>query len=310
MSSPPQIDNGPTDRRLYAIGLRLAAAGLLAAMLAAVKVANDRGVHILESLFYRQFLALPIVLVWLVLGPGLASVRTGKPGAHAGRAAVGLLGMIFNFLGVTLLPLAEATTIGFTAPVFATLLSVLFLGEKAGRHRWAAVMAGFVGMLIIVRPSGDHFPLFGAGIALAGAVMVAVVSVLLRQLSRTEGPATIVFWFVIFSLPPLGLGLFFVGRVHDPMTWALLLFIGTAGGLGQIFLTASLRWAPVSVVLPMDYSSLIWATIFGWFIWSYWPVPATWVGAALIVASGLYIAWRERVRRVPPDSEPLAIDQL
>lgn len=279
-------------------------------MMAGVKLADERGVHIVESLFYRQALALPIVMLWLMLGPGLASVRTKKPGAHASRTVVGLGGMIFNFLGVVLLPLAEATTLGFTAPVFATILSAIILRERTGIHRWGAVIAGFIGMLIIVQPQGDHYPLLGAGIALSGAFMVAIVSILLRQLSRTEEPATIVFWFVIFSLPPLGLGLFFFGRLHDPMTWALLLFIGTVGGLGQIFLTASLKWAPVSVVLPMDYSSLIWATFYGWLFWGYWPGPSTWAGGGLIIASGLYIAWRERVRRAPASAAPVVIDQV
>ncbi len=289
------------ERRLYAIGLRLMAALCIATMMAGIKVATDRGVHVVETLFYRQVLALPIVLICLWLGPGLATVRTRRYGAHAGRAAAGLTGMVFNFLGVMLLPLAEATTIGFTAPIFATVMSALFLGERTGAHRWAAVAMGFLGMLIMVRPGGDHFPLFGAGIALTGAFMTAVVSVLLRQLSRTEDSLAIVFWFILFSLPPLALGLWIIGQApHDWIDWGLLLLIGTSGGLGQIFLTAALKWAPVSVVLPMDYSSLVWATLFGWFIWSAWPDLASWTGAALIVASGLYIAWREHIRRKAP----------
>lgn len=307
--SPPSPSVRP-ERRLYAIGLRLIAALCIATMMAAIKVATDRGVHVVETLFYRQALALPIILVCLWLGPGLASVRTRRPGAHAARAAAGLTGMVFNFLGVMLLPLAEATTIGFTAPIFATVMSALFLGERTGAHRWGAVALGFAGMLVMVRPGGDHFPMLGAGIALTGAFMTAVVSVLLRQLSRTEQSLAIVFWFILFSLPPLGIGMIFFGGAHDAASWALLLLIGLAGGLGQIFLTAALKWAPVSVVLPMDYSSLVWASLFGWFLWSSWPDRASWIGAALIVASGLYIAWREHVRRKTPDPEPLAVDQM
>jgi drug/metabolite transporter (DMT)-like permease len=201
---------------------------------------------------------------------------------------------------VTLLPLAEATTIGFTVPIFATILSALVLKEATGLHRWGAVVLGFCGVLVMVRPDAAHFPPLGVAVALAAAIMIAVTSILLRQIGRTEGTATTVFWFTILSLPPLGICLYFFGQNHDLATWGLLALIGLAGGAGQLFLTASLRWAPVSVVLPMDYSSLIWATLLGWLIWDYWPGGSTWAGALLIVGSGLYIGWRERVRGIGP----------
>lgn len=267
-------------------------------MLVAIKLAGQRGVHIMESLFYRQFLSLPLVLGWLWLGPGLTSVKTGRIGAHASRTVFGMVGMILNFLSVTLLPLAEATTIGFTVPIFATILSALVLKEATGAHRWTAVIFGFCGVLVMVRPDAGHFPAVGVTIAIAAAVMVATVTILLRQIGKTEAAPTTVFWFTVLSLPPLAIGMIFFGQNHDPLTWGLLAVIGLAGGAGQLCLTGSLRWAPVSVVMPMDYSSLIWATIFGWLIWDYWPGGSTWAGAALIVASGLYIAWRERIRGI------------
>ena len=285
---------------MTAIGMRIVAIAFLAVMLAAIKLAGQRGVHIMESLFYRQFLSLPLILGWLWMGPGLMSVRTGRIGAHGVRTMVGMIGMVLNFLSVTLLPLAEATTIGFTVPIFATILSALVLKEVTGIHRWGAVVLGFCGVLVMVRPDAGHFPPLGVAIAIAAAIMVAVVSILLRQIGRTDGTATTVFWFTLLSLPPLGIGLYFFGQNHDPVTWGLLAIIGLAGGAGQLFLTASLRWAPVSVVLPMDYSSLIWATLLGWLIWDYWPGGSTWAGAVLIVGSGLYIAWRERVRGIGP----------
>lgn len=280
---------------MLAIGLRLLAVAFLALMFATIKLAGERGVNLVESLFYRQFLALPIVIGWLWLGPGLASVRTDKLGAHATRTFVGLTSMAFNFLSVLLLPLAEATTIGFTAPIFATILSALLLREHTGIHRWSAVVVGFAGVLVMVRPDSGHLPLTGTAIAIASAIGVASVSILVRQLGKTEAAPTTVFWFTLLSIPPLGVLMLFFAQSHDPATWGLLLLIGLAGGAAQLCLTGALRWAPVSVVMPMDYTNLIWATFFGWLIWNHWPHPATWVGAALIVASGLYIAWRERV---------------
>lgn len=285
---------------MMAIGLRVVAMACLAIMFAAVKLANQRGVHIMETLFYRQFLSLPLVLIWLWFGPGLASVRTGRLGAHASRTAAGLVGMVLNFFSVILLPLAEATTIGFTVPIFATILSALILKEATGIHRWGAVLAGFLGVLVMVQPGTSHFPLMGLLIAIGAALMVAIVSILLRQIGRTEAVPTTVFWFTVLSLPPLGAGMMFVAQNHDLFTWGLLAILGIAGGAGQLCLTASLRWAPVSVVTTMDYTSLLWATLLGWLIWDHWPGESTWAGAGLIVTSGLYIAWRERIRAIRP----------
>ncbi|MBK5263839.1 MAG: DMT family transporter [Alphaproteobacteria bacterium] len=281
---------------MLAIGLRIVAIACVAIMLAAVKVAGQRGVHVMESLFYRQFLSLPLILGWLWLGPGFASVRTARIGAHTGRTMVGIIGMMLNFLSVTLLPLAEATTIGFTVPIFATILSALILKEATGIHRWTAVIIGFCGVLVMVHPDANHFPITGVTVGISAAITVAFISILLRQIGRTEATATTVFWFTILSLPPLAIGLILFGQSHDPLTWGLLALIGLSGGVGQLCLTGALRWAPVSVVLPMDYSSLLWATLLGWLIWDYWPGGSTWAGAILIVGSGLYIAWRERVR--------------
>jgi drug/metabolite transporter (DMT)-like permease len=138
----------------------------------------------------------------------------------------------------------------------------------------------------------------------AAAFMVAVISIQLRQIGRTESAGTTVFWFSVMTAVPLGALWLFDIRAHDLVTWAILAGIGIVGGVGQIALTAALRYAPVSTAVPMDYSSLIWATLYGWLIFGVWPTPYTWLGAPVIIASGLYIAWREhrlhreRVERV------------
>jgi drug/metabolite transporter (DMT)-like permease len=298
---PPVLPLPRQERPLFAIGLRLLAMIFLAAMFAAVKLASTRDVHIVESLFYRQAIALPLVYAWVVMSDGPRAIRTSRIGVHASRAALGLTGMILNFGSYILLPLAEATSIGFTMPIFGTILSALILREATGRHRWMAVLAGFVGVLVMVRPDAGHFPPVGVAVALSAAVLTACVSLVLRELGRTERPGVVVFWFTALTIPPLALGMLFFARAHDPATWGLLVFIGIVGGLAQLCMTGALRWGPVSVVLPMDYSSIIWSTLIGWLIWQEWPRPTTWIGAALIVASGLYIAWREhvRARRIP-----------
>lgn len=279
------------------IALRLLAIFALASMMALVKLAESGGATLPELLFFRQACALPVVLIWLANGPGIASVRTERLGSHSRRMAIGLCGMVGNFGAVLLLPLAEATTLGFTVPIFATILAALVLCEQVGRHRWAAVVAGFAGILIVAQPGGGHFPLLGALVGLGGAVFTALVSIELRQLSRTEDTGTIVFWFSLLSLAPLGVAYLFVVQPHPGWVWATMLAAGLVGGIGQLALTGALRFAPVSAVLPMDYSSLIWAALYGWAIFGVLPTPYTWIGAPVIIASGLYIVWRERVRR-------------
>ncbi|RJF85395.1 DMT family transporter [Sphingomonas cavernae] len=296
-------------RPLYALGLRLTAVFFLASMSALIKLASTRGVNLVEAIFFRQFFALPVVILWVMAGPGLGSLRTARIGAHAWRTVAGLIGMIGTFGSIILLPLAEQTTLGFTVPIFATILSVAFLGEKAGIHRWGAVLVGFIGVLIVVQPGSSHIPLIGAIVGLSSALMIAVVSILLRQIGRTEAAPTTVFWFSFLSVPPAGIVYFFFAQPHDLAEWLLLAGIGIAGGFGQMALSGALRWGPVSLVVPMDYSSLIWATLYGWLLFSALPTTATWIGAPIIVVSGLYIVWREhRLSRHNTDLATAAAD--
>lgn len=283
-------------RPLYALMLRLLSMMAVSIMFASVKWLSEHGVNIIETLFYRQMLGMPIALAGVMMGPGLAALKTQNLGGHISRAMLGSMGMVMNFGGYILLPLAEATTIGFAMPIFATVLSVVLLRERPGVHRWAAVTIGFLGVLVIVGP-GHHAGVNTLGIAIAvgAAVVTACISLLLRQLSQKEHSTVIVFYFTLLPLPFLGLAMLWFGQAHDPATWAMLIVLGSIGGIAQLLMTAALRWGPVSLVLPMDYSSLLWSTLLGWLVWQTWPGNSTWAGAAIIASSSLYILWRERV---------------
>ncbi len=283
----------PEDRRLLGMGMRLLAMAFLSSMLALVKLAGDAGISLIEIIFWRQAFALPIILIWVILGPGLASLKTKRPGAHARRSILGLTGMVFNFGSVMLLPLAEATAIGFMMPIFATLLSIVLLHERVGLHRWSAILMGFIGVVIVIQPGGVHIPLKGALFGLVAAALIALVSIQIRDLSKTENGTTTAFWFSTLTSLPFAFALPWFATPHDATQWLLLAGLGTIGGIGQIMLSASLRFAPVSTVIGMDYSSLIWTTLIGWMLWQHLPSTSTWFGAPLIIASGLYIAWRE-----------------
>ncbi len=280
-------------RPLRGMGLRLVTAILLALMFAGVKLAAAHGVHVIESLFYRQIGSAVCAAALVAAGPGFASLRTRRIGAHVGRMALGLTAMGLNFLAVALLPLAEATAIGFSVPLFSTILAALVLGEATGKWRWGAVAVGFAGVMLIVQPGSGEVPLAGAAVAILAALLTASVTIVIRRLGRTEPATTTVFWFALSSLLPLGLLMPLFGSVHDAETFAILAGLALAGGLAQLTLTASLRLAPVALVMPMDYTMLLWSTLLGLWLFAELPTPWVWVGAPVIIGSGLVIVWRE-----------------
>ncbi|HVU29377.1 MAG TPA: DMT family transporter [Sphingomicrobium sp.] len=287
-------DRPAEQKPLAGIALRLVTALLLAIMFALVKLCSTRGVNVVESLFYRQCGSAVCATALVAFGPGFSSLRTKRVSAHVGRMALGLGAMGLNFLAFILLPLAEATTIGFSVPIFSVILAAALLGEPTGKWRWGAVAAGFAGVLLIVQPGSGDVPLLGASVALVAALMTASVTIVIRRLGATEPAATTVFWFAVSSLVPLGLAMLLFARSHDPKTWLMLLGLALAGGLAQLTLTGALRLAPVALVMPMDYTSLLWALLLGSAIFGEVPTPWIWIGAPVIIASGLVIVWREQ----------------
>jgi drug/metabolite transporter (DMT)-like permease len=298
----------PAHRPLLALLIRLGAIAALSTMSALIKLASQRGVHLLEIMFWRQALTIPIVLGWVLATSGIGALATKRPGTHFLRGLYGTIGMVLNFGAVILLPLAEATTINFTVPIWAVLLSILLLMEKVGVWRWSAVAVGFVGILVIAQPGGSHFPLYGALVALGGAFMVALISIQIADLNKTDRPLTIVFYFALFSAPLTALSLPFVATAHDTDSWLLLLGIGLTGALGQLLLTSALRFGTVASVIVMDYSGLFWATLYGWLLFAALPPASTWLGAPLIVAAGLIIAWREHRLARPVRRESASVE--
>lgn len=292
MPAAPAPDQ-PSQNRLLGIGFRLGGATCFAFMAVTIKLAYAQGVATPELLFYRVTFGMPPLLVWMAMSGTLGAWRTQRPPAHLWRAFVGLGSMALAFSALFYLPLAESTTISFVAPLFAVMLSALVLREKVGIHRWSAVAIGFAGVLVVMRPETSHLPAIGLMLALGSAFGVAIVTITIRQLSRSEPTQTIVFWFTFLSMLATGALMPFYGQVHDAWTWAILLALGLFGGLGQILMTGSLRFAPVSTVVPFDYSNLLWAVLLGWLVFAS-PVPATtWLGAAAIIGSGLYTLYRE-----------------
>jgi drug/metabolite transporter (DMT)-like permease len=294
-------------RRLPGIAMRLASATCFALMAAAIKLGGDAGIGTFELVFYRFAFGLVPLLGWIAARGEWNAWRTRRPAAHVGRGVLGLVTMALTFGALAWLPLAEAITIAFAAPLLSVALSALLLREPVGYHRWSAVAAGLIGVAIVMRPGGGPaLPAIGLALAGAGALGVAGVTITLRQIGRTEGPATVVLWFTCLSLAATGLLMPWLGKAHDAHEWLLLAAVGLTGGAGQLFMTTSLRFAPVSTVVPFDYVQIVWAILFGWLLWRTEPQAGTLVGAAVIVASGLYTVYRERKLGRDRDRPPLA----
>lgn len=275
------------------IAYRVAAMACMASLSAMVKWCGGRGVPVFEIVFFRNaFAFVPLGLyIWRTTGPEV--LRTQRPLGHLTRSAVGLAAMVCSFSAVQHLPLTEATAFQFASPLFMTALSALILHERVGRHRWGAVLVGFIGVLIMVRPTPGHADAVGIALALAGALGAAGAMVAIRQIAGTERGPTIVFYFTAGGTV-LGLvGSLFHWVTPDPLTLVLLICGGLVGGVGQLLLTEALRVAPVGVVAPFDYTQLIWATAFGFLVWGELPHPATIAGAVVVAASGVYILHRE-----------------
>lgn len=279
---------------MLGIVLRIGAMFVIGIMFLLVKMAGNRGVHIAESLFWRQLAGLPVAIAWLWWNRDLASIRTQQPGGHALRMILGIVAMGLNFTSMTLLPMADATTFGFATQIFATILAALFLAEPTGKYRWGAVIMGFIGILVALRPGQDGFNNTGVIIALSGALLTGCTVIQLRRLNRTETPGAIVFWFSLTSIVPLGIAQIFVARSHDAETWMVIGGLALAGAIGQILLTASLRYASVATIMTIDYGSLIWTALLGYVVFADVPGIAVLQGAPLIIGAGLIIAWREQ----------------
>lgn len=288
----------PAHRPLFAIALRLSAAVLLAAMVVLVKLAGEAGATLPEILFWRQGVTIPCLFGWMVLARRTELLHTRRAWVHGRRAVLGLSSMSLLFGATALLPLAELTTLTFAGPLFAVVLSALILRERVGPWRWGAVALGFVGVIVVAQPGETALPALGVAMGSAAAMFNGLITVQVRDLGRTEHPLTTVLLFSCFSMVVLVPLMVLYGRGHPPQVWAMLLGIGVLGMLGQIGLTAALRFGAVATVTVMDYTSLIWTALAGWLVWNHLPPLTTWLGAPLIVVAGLVVLWRERILMV------------
>lgn len=246
-----------------------------------------------------QMLALRAMFVMVLLGPflwrhgGLTLFRTQRLPAHLLRLACMFASIVAFFQALSLLPLATVVALGFSAPLFVTALSWPVLGEAVGPHRWTAVLVGFAGTLIVVRPGGDDISAV-ALLPLLAALGWAISQLIVRRLATTESDATILIYLNTGLLLGLGLAAPFVWVPPQPASVGLCVVLAALMLAAQWLMLRAARYAPLSLVSPFQYLELPLAVMFGWLIWREWPGSHVFLGAGLIVASGLYVALRAR----------------
>ncbi len=283
---------------LRGIAMKIASVTLFTVMAACIKAVSGR-VPPGEAVFFRSAFAMPVILIWLFwrreLGAGL---RMNSPRGHLLRGLLGASGMGLMFTGLGLLPLPEVTAIGYAAPLLTVVFAAVLLGEQVRLFRISAVLAGLVGVLIVLAPNlgagAGRGATMGAVALLAAAVFAALAQVWVRHLVQSEKVSAIVFYFSLtgsvlaLATTPFGWVL------PSPREAALLIGAGLIGGTGQIFLTSSYRHADASLIAPFEYASMILSLLIGYAVFAEVPTLQMLAGAALVVAAGIAIIWRER----------------
>ena len=265
-------------------------------------------VESVQTAFFRAVISVILLLPMIVAGR-VKPWHSKRIIGHFWRTAMGTGSMVLGFYAVSMLPLADATAIAFSQPLFSVVIAALVLGEKVRWRRWSATVIGFAGVLIMVRPGEGSLQL-GALVALANAAAVSISILLVRRLSDSETPLMILTQFAIFSTILLTVPAILVWRWPDLWGWMLAVGIALSATVGQYFWVQAFKAGEMSAVAPFEYMRLPFAVFVGWLIWGEMPVIWTYVGASIVIGSALYIAHREHQlarerRRAAPAPRPL-----
>jgi drug/metabolite transporter (DMT)-like permease len=257
-----------------------------------------------QMVFFRAaFGIVPVAIIYTFRGEILDMVRTRRLTGHIGRGSFSIGGMFLNFASVARLPIVDATAIQFTSPLVTVAFSAIFLKERVRLYRWSAVILGFFGVIVMLWPHFDASRLssaaisvtaVGAACGLAAAIFNAGAVIQTRRLTDTETTSSIVFYFSLICALA-GLATLPFGWISpSPLQLTALIATGLLGGLSHIFLTESYRHAPQSVVAPFNYTTMLWALVFGYLVFGEIPVPLVFIGACIVAAAGLIVVFRER----------------
>ncbi len=293
-----------TDNVKGALILMLAAFGF-SLMVAMVKMAGER-LPVTQILFLRQ-IGMTIILAPVLLKSFPNSLQTTRLPLQIARIMLAMVAMMCGFTAVLNMPLADATAIAFAKSFFVTIFAVLFLKETIGLYRWSAVAVGFIGVLVMLRPGAEGFSIYGL-MAVTGAASAGLVMVIIRLLSRTEAPST------ILAFQAIGVGLFMAIPAYLQWVaptleeWALLAGIGVVSYFSQKANIYAFSYGEASLLASLDYVRLLWATLFGFLVFGHLPGIPTWIGASIVIVAAIFTIYRETRRRRGLTSVPSGND--
>jgi len=283
-----------------ALILMLAAFGF-SLMVAMIKVAGER-LPVTQILFIRQ-LGMTVMLAPVLMKTFPGSLKSGQIHLQFARIFLALIAMVFGFSAIIHMPLADATAIAFAKSFFVTIFAVLFLKETVGVYRWSAVVIGFIGVLVMVRPGTAGFSMYGL-MAISAAASAGLVMVIIRLLSRTDPPST------ILAYQAIGVGIIMAVPAviqwvpPTPTEWALLAAIGFVSYFAQKANIYAFSYGEASLLASLDYVRLVYATLFGWLLFSELPAMSTWIGAGIVILASIYTVHRETKRKQKIASAP------
>ncbi len=263
----------------------------LAVLSGLIRHLSDSGMHVMEIVFLRNVAGLVVLLPWF-LKNGPSAMKTGRPGLYMVRAFFGFISMVSWFIAVTTIPLAEAVAINFTSPIFGTLLAIFILKEVVRLRRWMAILIGFAGAMVILRPGTIEMS-FGTYMALFSAATMACSITCVKLLSSTESTPAMVAWAQIIIIPMSIIPALFVWVTPTFEQLLIVAAIGLSATMGHLFFTRAYSIADATFVMPFDFSRLVFAAIVGYIFFAQEPDVYVWIGAAIIFTSSVYIAMRE-----------------
>lgn len=248
-----------------------------------------------QIMFFRCLIALIPLFVIIGMRGGVSILRTSQPRMHLLRSLLGVSAMGLAFYALSLMRLADAISILHMTPIFITALSIFILREKVGLHRWSAVICGFVGMLLVVKP-GSGMVESGSLYMLLAALLISCTTIIIRHLSIRDDPVCITFYFTLTGVLISSIGLIWLGWKTPPLFDLLLLIaVGFLGGIAQYMMTLSYRHAEIGMVAPLKYLTILFGGSFGYLLWSEIPDLQSFIGIAIIASAGLYTMHRELI---------------
>ena len=290
---------GTSSRPLIGIGLMLTAMAVLPFLDVIAKYLGQQGVPVLQIVWARLFFGAMLTMPFALRIAGVRGLMPNMPLMHAVRASFIIAATAFFFWALHYLPIADTLAIFFVQPLIVTLLSPVMLGEHVGIRRWAAVAVGFAGTLIIIRPGFEELNP-GVFLALASGASLAIYLLLTRKIAGSAPPMVTTFYTSLMGAIIMSMIVLFVWETPTPAQWGFFLLLSIIANGGHYLIVKAYDHAEASLLAPLAYTEIVMATFAGWYFFGDFPDRWTFLGVSILIASAVYISWRERVRNVEP----------